>query len=541
MAQGPSLINKYRPTALSFNSYGWKGSPLYNRADVPAQWVEGVGTVDRTIIEQQMAYEWLNSSDGGGPGVIWTNPPFLGGAAGRLLPMLTTANGTPARILRGFIRRSEAEIGDITSMSRLYFMYNPDSIVRDYVSYLDQGALDPFNTVFQSGNLVAPPSYMDFSFSLFFDRQEEAVVPSNPGVFVDYQYFDLVVRNVVPSTDPNAMNGTLPDNGVMMVNPRDITVVFSPQITVQGRPSNAKVSFTKFTNRMVPTRMQIDLTMRVTYFGPLKDMTPYVKEEAVTAATIPLTDIEDTYNISVEDILAVQEQVRTWITGVVTKLGLNPDGSTSTTDTSSTPAPGATGTSAGTPNATFGSLLINGQILDYAEAQVAAHHTTYKYANRTWDQADCSGLVWRAFMDKGYASSIMGWSASGSDTKDMWDKITNGTSKGAVLFSVDGAKDQGTRRAANLPYLSRLMRGDLLFRINAKENKKGHVSWFDSWDGTPGESTAKIYASMSPDLGVGFSNPTASYIASDYTAAFRPYTAAGDTVDTTPYSGRGPG
>ena len=341
--QGPGLINRFRPTALSFNSYGWKGSPLYNRADVPSAFVEGVGSVDRTVIEQQLAYEWLNSSDGGGPGVIWTNPPFLGGAAGRLLPMLTTANGTPARILRGFIRRSEAEIGDITSMSRLYFMYNPDSIVRDYVSYLDQGALDPFNTVFQSGNLVAPPSYMDFSFTLFFDRQEEAAVPSNPGVFVDYQYFDLVVRNVIPATDPNgSVNNTLPDNGVMMVNPRDITVVFSPQLTVQGRPSNASVNFTRFTNRMVPTRMEISLTMRVTYFGPLKDMTPYVKEEAVTAATIPSSDIEDTYHINIEDMVAYRTEITEWITNLVAGAGLNGRRHLITT-ASSTPAPGLPG------------------------------------------------------------------------------------------------------------------------------------------------------------------------------------------------------
>ena len=106
-------------------------------------------------------------------------------------------------------------------------MYNPEIITRDYVSYLDQTALDPFNTVYQSGNLVAPPAILDFSFDLFFDRQEEATQPDHPGVFVDYQYFDLVVRNVMPS-DPNRPGNTLPDNGVMMVNPRDITVVFAP-------------------------------------------------------------------------------------------------------------------------------------------------------------------------------------------------------------------------------------------------------------------------------------------------------------------------
>ena len=103
---------------------------------------------------------------------------------------------------------------------------------------------------------MAPPSVLDFSFELFFDRQEEATQTNHPGVYVDYQFFDMVVRNVVPS-DPNQASNTLPDNGVMMVNPRDITVVFSPQFTVQGRPLNARVSFEKFTHRMIPTRMRI--------------------------------------------------------------------------------------------------------------------------------------------------------------------------------------------------------------------------------------------------------------------------------------------
>ena len=100
---------------------------------------------------------------------------------------------------------------------------------------------------------------------------------------MDYQFFDLVVRNVVPS-DPNQASNTLPDNGVMMVNPRDITVVFSPQFTVQGRPLNARVTFEKFTHRMTPTRMRISLTMRAVYIGPIKDMTEYKAEEFAAEA-----------------------------------------------------------------------------------------------------------------------------------------------------------------------------------------------------------------------------------------------------------------
>jgi hypothetical protein len=273
------VTNVYRPTGLSFKSYGWQASPKYNTADVPTRWAAGASQIDRTVLEQQLAYEWLDSSSvrNFGPvagGMVSTNPPFTSQAAGRLFPGLVTSTGQAPRILRGFIRRSTFDLSDPVGMARLYFMFNPETITRDYVSYLDQGALDPFNTVFQSGNLVPPPSFMDFSFSIFFDRQDEAQAENHPGVFVDYQYFDLVVRNVVPAVDPNNTNNTLPDNGIMMVNPRDITVVFSPQITVQGRPLNARVHFMKFTHRMVPIRMQIDLTMRVTYIGPPKRSRP---------------------------------------------------------------------------------------------------------------------------------------------------------------------------------------------------------------------------------------------------------------------------
>ena len=75
----------------------------------------------------------------------------------------------------------------------------------------------------------------------------------------------------------------------MMVNPRDITVVFSQEITVQGRPLNASVVFERFTHKMVPTRMRINLQMRVVYFGPMRDITTFVPEtvRAMEAITFP--------------------------------------------------------------------------------------------------------------------------------------------------------------------------------------------------------------------------------------------------------------
>ena len=177
------------------------------------------------------------------------------------------------------------------SKAQLNFMYNPESVVRDYVSYLDQEALDPFNTVYQSGNLIAPPSFINFSFDLFFDRQVQATNGQIPrGVLEDYDFFDIVVRNVVPGGGTTAV----PDNGIMMVNPKDIMVVFSKDLSVQGRPTNARVTFERFMADMTPTRVTISLTMIVTYFGPLRDAFTFDTSQAIGqwgAGTIPYSAV----------------------------------------------------------------------------------------------------------------------------------------------------------------------------------------------------------------------------------------------------------
>lgn len=288
-----SIRNTYRPSVLAPKAYGWSSGAKYATADVPSQWVNNQSNITTDALRQQFAYEWFQSGDqfAGFGGGQYSNPPFVSGAAGRLHPLLLDEHGKPARILRGYIRRADYDVTEPMSKSRLYFMYNPEVITRDYVSYLEQSALDPFNTVYQSGNAIAPPSIMNFSFELFFDRQEEAMQVDHPGVFVDYQFFDMVVRNVVP-TDPNQNNNTLPDNGVMMVNPRDITVIFSPQLTVQGRPTNAQVTFERFTHRMTPTRMRIQLTILASYFGPVKDMVEYHAEQLLDEEKIPIDDIK---------------------------------------------------------------------------------------------------------------------------------------------------------------------------------------------------------------------------------------------------------
>jgi len=222
-----------------------------------------------------------------------SNKSFNTSTAGVVLPSWSGDSRESSKIVRGLIRRSAPDSGDAISNTRLNFMYNPESITRDYVSYLDQAALDPFNTLYQSGNLVVPPSFVNFSFDLLFDRQIETPSETPNGVLEDYNYFDMVVRNVAPST----ANSQIPDNGVMMVNPKDITVIFSNELTVQGRPTNARVMFTKFTHNMVPTRMIVSLTMIITYFGPLKQSFPSdtFKRANTYQALVPYPDIPNAF------------------------------------------------------------------------------------------------------------------------------------------------------------------------------------------------------------------------------------------------------
>jgi hypothetical protein len=450
MAYRYGIKNVYRPTQLISNAYGWTTAPQYNRADVPTALMQAPTDITADELLQQFAYEWFQS---GSSEAGLTNPPFVSGAAGRLLPFLTSG-GAPARILRGYIRRAQFDAGDTVSKARLYFMYNPEVITRDYVSYLDQGAIDPFNTIYQSGNDVAPPSILDFSFDLFFDRQEEAVQVDHPGVFVDYQFFDLVVRNVVPS-NPNQVSNTLPDNGVMMVNPRDITVVFSPQFTVQGRPLNARVSFEKFTHRMTPTRMRISLTMRAVYIGPVKDMTEYRAETFAAQAAIPYG------RGAAESAINTMTQVVDNEQSVVQNTNGVPGNSTDPN----------TGTDYNTQQGIAGDAnsQLRASALNWAKAHVNSS-TIYVGADSgsaRWNlpaSADCSGLVTAAFKAVGVNNTkVFGSTYAG--TTSMLSHWRSNNYKYVTKFSYADAITG-----------NKLQYGDILIR-------PGHVSFFDSYAG----------------------------------------------------------
>lgn len=500
------IKNTFRPTALIPNAYGWSTRPQYQRADVPTGMFIRDQVPDPSVLLQQFAYEWFKSGELNDNANL-ANPPFISGAAGRLHPSLRdTTTGLPARILRGFIRRADKEAGNEMSKARLYFMYNPESITRDYVSYLNQSALDPFNTVFESGNLVAPPSFMDFSFSLFFDRQEEATDATHPGVFVDYQFFDLVVRNVIPSAPGYETVGTMPDNGVMMVNPRDITVVFSPQLTVQGRPLNAKVNFERFTHRMVPTRMTISLTIRVVYMGPMRDQVEYTKEKLQAEAAIPLNEMKP--EVFPFSMLQHEEDSQKWWE----KLGTGLLKSTVPGVGAIWGLPDVVGGVAGGVGAGLNTAqgLINDMMGTATDANVRARAAALTWAqsvvipggigfpgmnpwtdyvdknsgSRRWnlpDSADCSGLVTEAYNKIGLGQALNWTSHPGTGT------IISQAKADKARFEIKELDSLPWQWKSFLPPEQQtLLYGDILIRdghivfVIGYERPSGNVSIFDA-------------------------------------------------------------
>lgn len=499
-------VNTFVPAGLSnTRAYNWSRS-AYSATSSPQV------VTDPNVPRQTAAYEWLDSAPAGSTTRWFTNPPFLSSEAGRLLTgqraLDSAGNQVPARILRGFIRRAQVNVADHPSQCRLYFMYNPAEIVRDYVSYLDQGALDPFNTVYQSGNLVAPPSFMDFSFELFFDRQAEAASADHPGVMVDQEYFDLVVRNVIPGDDTS---GGLPDNGLLMVNPKDITVVFSPQLSVQGRPTSAKIIYEKFTHRMTPTRMRIGLTMRVVYFGPVRDITNYTTEEPNVQLRVPF-DIPEpaAYDFKFEPL--------TWNSN-----GQDVDPSTLINATSD--GLDGAGTNGGAPGLE--------RALKATNVGATCQYSLTK-RSQLWDFADCSSLVWGSLVENNDAvADRLGWPqfsthSGGPSVDGMFTTFTTKkyNNSAVALMIYGGGLPAGVTSSTEVfdLIMKNCERGDILMRHNHPDKPQtattsgDHIAYFADKDHS-GDSFRAFHASGTND-GVRYTKYTRSSTIT-YNYAFR--------------------
>lgn len=470
-----------------------------------------------SVQNNQTVYEWADYSS------QWkTNPPFLKGSAGTTLDSIhMQGGGASPRILRGFIRRAQYAINDDASMSRLYFMYNPEQISRDYVNYLDQGALDPFNTVFQSGNLVAPPSILDFNFELFFDRQEEAQNINNRGVMVDMDYFDLVVRNVKPGGTVGS--NALPDNGLMMVNPRDITVVFSPEITVQGRPLNASVTYERFTHKMVPTRMRIRLQMRVVYFGPQRDITTFVPEQvrALESIPYPVTDPKR-YQFSYTQLTFDASNEIPGVNAPATS-----DGST-TTDGETTPASFGNLHDVEVPAGEEAQYIrLNMEAAAHGEEKATANNLQYDAEGgrmSLWKSGDCSSFVWASFAELGLSQSL-GWEKWGSgwcaNTANMYDSFAS-ASHGRRLWGWDEGGDFPNGGQFDKAFAT-MTSGDILLRHKNRHytgSAKGHVALVWKVDKTAKTVTYIHAASPSADFTTGTLSGSRD---GSFNYGFRPY------------------
>jgi cell wall-associated NlpC family hydrolase len=353
-------------------------------------------------------------------------------------------------------------------------MYNPEQIQRDYVSYLDQAALDPFNTVYESGNLIAPPSFVDFTFSLLFDRQiEEANGKVPRGVLADYDFFDIVVRNA----QPGEANPTVPDNGILMVNPQDITVVFSRELTVQGRPINARVNFMKFSRSMVPTRMMISLTIRISYFGPLRAAFGLDTNQNIPKyeALIPYDKI---YNLSLTeaDLTAAQQLYEQ------ERASLEEESKAAPRRTPSIRNALATGTGVVAMGAT-GASGIAGKTLEAAVSIVGSGSSggpPYTYGGwtrtgppNTW-KLDCSGLIYAAYHLAG-ASQILGVdSNSRGSTASLYQRARVANSPLKIIC------DPTTTSVEQLKTL--VQKGDLVLNSGGAGGRSEHVGFFNRWE-----------------------------------------------------------
>lgn len=437
----------------------------------------------RRNVDQQLLIEYLE-------GVGTSNPEFRTSTAGH-------AGGpvTKTRMRRGYIRRANPNNpANPLSNTVLRFMYNPEQVTRDYLSYTDTAAIDPFNTIFQSGNLVNAPSMVSFTFSLVFDREIEAAAsPDNRGVMVDYDFFDMVVRNVSPQ---DKTTSDVPDNGVMMVNPEDIVVVFGPELAAQGRPTNSQVSFTKFNSLMTPTRMEISITMMLNYFGPIRDNFTLSGNQQIKTyeSLIP-------YTTDQEDI-EVQALVQSWAevearTDLYTR-SLTGGGA-------ATPWWGA-GADGGGVGGMVGPVNGDLQTRALALAKQTFVNTRYSQAKRTQVPhfADCSSLVGWCYAQLG-ASSVFGsawpttagmmqhWQSTNFSTMSLVASWAKGSAQGANIISTQGRP------------------GDILWR-------KGHVAFLDQ-----GGDFAARSANSSPQ--VGYKARSAASLARDFTHLLRPRVA----------------
>lgn len=296
----PPYFSGDLPVGILGNApYGWTQQPnIGGGANTPSNAYFPSEQFVYERMDWQKFKEQLASKGGGGvrPQDVagtYANPPFMG--AGQM----TGPDGPPSwmkdqiggnkHILRGYLRRQQIIPGKQESYVRLYFMYNPDQVQRQYLSWDESPTLDAQGGNGQESDAspITSPYMTTLSFTLYFDRQMEvANIVDHPGVMVDLQTFDVLSGQMVfgSSTDGTTTvltpgmaipaNTDMTNNIAGMLQPKLgnladtlVTAVFSPTLAVEGILSGAQVNFTKFSMRMTPMTMALTITLRVSYVG----------------------------------------------------------------------------------------------------------------------------------------------------------------------------------------------------------------------------------------------------------------------------------
>lgn len=249
------------------------------------------------------------------------------------------------------------------------------------------------------------------------------------------------------------------------------------------------MTFEKFTHRMTPTRMRIQLTMRAVYLGPIREMTDYKAEEFPPEASIPFDEYQNrTSFLTVQELdinlaAAVMAAVTGAIVGAVGQAVYNAQ--------------------SGLASAAGGNM--RAQALNWAKANIQEGVTKYNdngsARHNLPASADCSGLVEQAYQAIGQQATIFG----GTDYP--------GTKEIIRRWESNGYKNVQRVPGDQLQY------GDLII-------KPGHIRFFDSYREGGGIKCVEA-ASSHPESGVQVGLRNAPAVSSPYFAV-RPMPVGGD-------------
>jgi len=477
-----------------FNAYFPAGGFVYERLD----WAKFKQQLNSSV-----------ASHGMGPVSIqyagtYSNPPFMG--AGQMMgpngapEWMRDQNGGVQRIVRGYLRRSEVNANQPESFVRLYFMYNPDQVQRQYLSWSENTTADP-TAQFGYEPDVSPsgiPAITTITFTLYFDRQiEVATSEDHPGVLVDLQTFDVLSGNmiytnangenlefpvlppgtVIPSnTDPTANNaGQYQPNA----NGMHVSAIFSPSLAVDGMLSGVTAQFTKFSKRMTPMTMALTVSLMVNYAGKANN-------QSLGDLGAGSTQSPEAYNPKAPGYVAPRNQDEI---NYQTRLG-----------------------------ASQAVVWANNNLMDSSGVHYSADSRLRLNGppcnTRTPFYTDCSSFVWRSFW-------AVGWSGTDqTDALKLGSSCTTGA-PGSITFYGQIMANSGVRDTPNYPANARwtiinifenypvpdnvsgdanleqfmyLRRGDVLVQKPGYRGKEsGHVAFFESYSGKVTDGKAKVF------------------------------------------------